>query len=635
MRERLSPQRTHSSHSQGSALGALGVVFGDIGTSPLYAIPATLWLGHFATTRDNVLGVVSLIIWAVTLIVAIKYVTVMMRADNNGEGGILALVALIRRAMHGAKKRTVRRWAIVGLVGVALFYGDSVITPAISVLSAVEGLQVALPGLAIWTIPIALIVLAGLFMIQSRGTARLGTLFGPIMLLWFVVSALGGVGALMVRPDILEAVLPSSALRFVIAEPFVAFLALGAVVLSVTGAEALYADMGHFGRPAIQRGWFFVVYPALLLTYLGQGALLLMHPELTSNIYFWLFPAWAQLPVVALATMATLIASQSVIVGAFSLTRQAVQLGYLPPLRIRHTSNASGQIYIPGVNWLMFVLVCALVLAFGSSVRLSDAFGMAESGTLFASTLLLLASARSIWPNRRYLIYLLGIVLLVVEGSFVAACSMKIIHGAWVPLVIALGMLTIFTAWARGSERLSRERRRREGTLQEFVHEIATKSALARTPGTSVYLAHHPGYTPLALRATVDRLHELSESVIIVTAKTADVPHIAADERAVVNELGDVKDGIVQVVLTFGFNEIPNIPLALEHLQGRSPELAINPDTATYFISESDIALAPRGAMNRFQARLFTGLHRISAPSPEYFRLPAEQTIDMASYIKL
>lgn len=621
--------------SGGSTLGALGVVFGDIGTSPLYAISAAFWLGNFAATKENVLGVVSLIVWAVTLIVSIKYVMIMMRADNNGEGGIMALVALITRSMKDKPHSHAKRWAFVGLVGVALFYGDSAITPAISVLSAVEGVRVALPALAAWTVPIALVALVALFAMQSRGTAQLGRLFGPIMVLWFVCSAGVGGAAIMNAPEVLQALSPVAAFEFIIHQPMIAFVALGAVVLSVTGAEALYADMGHFGRGAVRRGWFMLVYPALLLNYLGQGAFLLTHPQTTNNIYFWLYPSWAQGFVVILATLATLIASQSVITGAFSLTRQAIQLRFLPQFRIRHTSESAGQIYIPSINWLMLTLVAVLVVAFGSSVKLSNAFGMAESGTLLASTILLLAAARYVWPRGRAVIYGLGSLLLAMEGAFVLACSMKFIHGAWVPIAIASAVLVIFTTWARGSEIVSKERRRREGPLGAYIANLSADHNLVRTKGTAIYLAHHPGYTPLALRATVERLHELSESVVVVTVKTANVPHIALEERAAIDELGDKTDGVVKVVLTFGFNEVPNVPLALKHLHGLSPELNINPETATYFISESDIALARHGAMSRLQARLFTGLHRISAPSPDHFRLPTEQTIDMASYVKL
>lgn len=618
-----------------SAVGALGVVFGDIGTSVLYALPAAFWLGHFEASQTNVQGIVSLIIWSITIIVSLKYIGLMMRADNQGEGGIMALVALIRRAMSDGGKRQAKRWALVGLVGVALFYGDSVITPAISVLSAVEGLQVALPTLASWTMPIALVVLTLLFLIQARGTGSLGRWFGPLMAGWFVTLGASGAFAIIAQPAILKALSPLTALEFVMAYPALAFLAMGAVVLSITGAESLYADMGHFGRRAIRRSWFLVVYPALVLNYLGQGALLLGDRSATANTFFRLLADWAQLTMMVLSTIATLIASQSVIAGAFSLTRQAVQLGYLPKLTIRHTSSQAGQIYIAGLNWSMYVAVALLVIIFGSSARLADAYGMAESGTLLASTILLMVVARFIWPHLKVAIYLCGVLFVCLEGAFVAACSMKIVHGAWVPLAIAAVVLILLTTWSRGSELLARARRKREGQLVAYVASLTERRDLIRTPGTAIYMAHHAGYAPLALHATIERLHELSQIAVIVTVDTANVPRVPIAQRAVVDNLGDTHDGIVQVRLTFGFNEVPNVPRALERLHDKWPELQINPKTANYFISDSDITLARHGSFGRLRARLFMTLHRVSAPSPEYFRLPPEQTIDMASYVRL
>lgn len=614
-----------------SGLGALGVVFGDIGTSPLYALPAAFWLGHFETSTTNVLGIVSLIVWSITVIVSIKYIGFMMHANNHGEGGIMALVALIRRALG---KHRAKRWTLVGMVGIALFYGDSVITPAISVLSAVEGLEVALPALASWIVPISLLILVGLFAIQSRGTARLGRWFGPVMLGWFLVSAVAGIAMIIRQPLVLFALSPLTALEFVVSSPTAAFVAMGAVVLSVTGAEALYADMGHFGRAATTRSWLYVVYPALVLNYLGQGAYLLLHKEPTT-IYFRLFPDWALLPVVVLATAATLVASQSVIAGAFSLTRQAVQLGLLPKLRVRHTSDEVGQVYIAGLNWMMFVAVALLVLVFGSSTRLADAYGMAESGTLLASSVLLVVAARYMWPHRRWVAYGAATVFICFEVAFVAACSVKLAYGAWIPLAIAACVLIVLTTWTRGSELVARERHRREGKLRDFVARMPHEPQIARINGTAIYLAHHPGFTPLALHATVEHLHELSRHVIIVTVETANVPHIAPADRAEIDNLGNGGDGVVQVKLRFGFNEAPNVPRALEYLHGRSPELNVDPATATYFISDSDIVVARHGAINRMRARLFANLHRIAAPSPTYFHLPPEQTIDMASYVAL
>ena len=619
--------------------GALGVVFGDIGTSPLYVVPAVFWIGRLELTKGNVLGIISMVVWAITLIVAIKYVSIMMRVSNDGEGGVMALVALLRRTLGKRSKRAVRNWAIVGLAGVALFYGDSVITPAISVLSAVEGAQLVLPSFTIWVVPIAVAVLTLLFVVQARGTGKLGKWFGPIMAIWFAVSAVIGAVWIYQSPEVLVALSPLTALQFIVEHPFSAFIAMGAVVLSVTGAEALYADMGHFGRKAVAKGWFIVVYPALLLNYLGQGALLLRQNQSGSvlNTYFHMFPDWAIIPAVILATLAAFIASQSVIAGAFSLTRQAVRLGYLPRLRIIHPSDEAGQVYVGGLNWLMYLAVVTLVVAFGSSTRLSDAYGMAESGTMFASSILLLVVAPYVWRRAWPLVRVFGAVFLIIDGVFIAACATKFLHGAWVPIAIATCVLFLLTTWAKGGEIVAANRRRHEGPIRDFLQELHHRRDVMRIPGVAVYVAHHRGYTPLALRAAADSLHELNESVIIVLVEVADVPHIPAAERADISNLGSDSDGIVEVTLHFGFEEIPNIPLALEHLRGSVPELAINLDTATYFISESDVIFSKRthSSMGYLRGQLYTALHRVSAPSPMYFRLPPGRTIDMAAYVEL
>lgn len=619
---------------KGKALGALGVVFGDIGTSPLYALPAAFALGHFAATKENVTGVVSMILWAITMIVAVKYVTLIMRADNEGEGGIMALVALLRRA-HAPEKRLFTL-AFVGLVGVALFYGDSVITPAISVLSAVEGLKVAVPSLAAWIVPVSMLVLLGLFFVQSRGTAKLGALFGPVMVVWFLASGLFGAIGLLENPEILMALSPLTAMHFVAEQPLSAFFALGAVILAITGAEALYADMGHFGRSAIRRSWFALVFPALILNYLGQGSMLLAHPEMTSATYFYLFPSWLQFSMVVLATFATLIASQAVIAGAFSLTRQAMQLGYLPPLRIQHTSKEAGQIYIAGLNWFMCAAVLVLVLAFGSSERLAGAYGMAESGTLFASTILLIATARLLWRRSLPLIYALCVVFGTIELLFIASSFSKLWHGAWIPIVIAVAVLVVLTTWEKGSRIIASSRLQKGQPLGLFAAKLRHTPKLVRVPGVAVYLTDRAGVAPLALLETVERLHELSQTIIIVAVEAVMKPHVPREERASVDELGDKHDGIAQVVLRYGYNETPHIPEALEALRRQSPELAAGVEDATYFISETDTSLAARHPkMSRLRALLFTGLHRVSAPSPAQFHLPPERTIDMASYVEL
>jgi KUP system potassium uptake protein len=620
------------------ALGALGVVFGDIGTSPLYAVPAAFFIGSLTPDHSTVVGIISMILWAVTLIVALKYIGIMMRMDNEGEGGVMALVALLRRMLGKRSKRAARNWAFVGVAGVALFYGDSVITPAISVLSAVEGTQLILPDFAMWTAPIAVAVLTILFMAQAKGTGRLGEWFGPLMVGWFVVTGFIGLVWILRVPEALVALSPLTALSFMFEHPLSALLAGGAVVLSVTGAEALYADMGHFGRKAIAGSWFGLVYPALVLNYLGQGAMLLQeHTGGVVNTYFHLFPGWSIPFVVVLATLATCIASQSVIAGAFSLTRQAVRLGYLPRLHIMHPTDEAGQVYVAGLNWLMYTVVIGLVIAFGSSAKLSDAYGMAESGTLFASSILLLVVAPYVWKRSWPLVRMLGVVFLVVEFGFIVACLAKLLHGAWVPLVIAGSVLFVLTTWARGSEIVASRRRRREGSLNDFLHGLRKRRDVVRVPGVAVYLAHHRGYTPLALRAAADRLHELNRSVVVAIVEVENVPRIPLARRAEINNLGNDTDGVIEVVLHFGFDEVPNVPLALEHLEGLAPELKLDIADATYFISESDVVFNEHAhsAMGYLRAQLFSGLHRVSAPSPTYFRLPPGRTIDMAAYVEL
>jgi len=620
------------------ALGALGVVFGDIGTSPLYAVSAAFFIGNLSPDRGSILGVISMILWAVTLIVALKYVGIVMRVDNDGEGGVMALVALLRMTLGKRSKRAARNWAFIGVVGVALFYGDSVITPAISVLSAVEGTQLILPDFAMWIASIAVAVLTLLFAAQAKGTGRLGEWFGPLMVVWFAVSGLVGFVWILRAPEALIALSPLTALSFIVDHPFSALLATGAVVLSVTGAEALYADMGHFGRKAIAGSWFGVVYPALVLNYLGQGALLL-HEQGNGVVttYFHLFPSWAVPFAVVLATLATCIASQAVIAGAFSLTRQAVQLGYLPRLRIMHPTDEVGQIYLAGLNWLMYAVVVALVIAFGSSAKLSDAYGMAESGTLFASSTLLMVVAPYVWKRSWPLVRVLGAMFLIVEFGFILASLAKLLHGAWVPLVIAGCVLVVLTTWAQGSELVASRRRRREGSLKDFLQNLQKRHDVVRIPGVAVYLAHHQGYTPLALRVAADRLHELNKLVVIAIVEVENIPRVPLMRRAEINDLSDDTDGVIEIVLHFGFDEVLNVPLALEHVEGLAPELKLDMTEATYFISESDVVFNEHAhsSMGYLRTQLFSGLHRVSAPSPAYFRLPPGRTIDMAAYVEL
>lgn len=616
-------------------IGALGVVFGDIGTSPLYTLQAIASLGRITLSAENVYGAVSMIVWAVAIVVALKYVTVIMRADNDGEGGILALLGLLRAKL--SHRRVFHLWLLLSFGGLALFYGDSVITPAISVLSAVEGVHVALPNLASFVVPITVAILALLFSMQSRGTGVIGSLFGPVMIVWFVASGVVGLVHVIAAPGVLVTLLPTTALAFFIHHAGLAFLLLGAVVLAVTGAEALYADMGHFGRSAVRRAWFWLVFPALLLNYMGQGALVAHDPSTISSAYFLLYPEALRIPALLLATCATLIASQAVIAGAFSLTRQAVRFGYLPPILIKHTSKEEiGQVYIGAINWLIFMVVILLVIVFGSSTKLAAAFGMAVSGTLLIDSLLFFAVMRYVKGWSLIKVILVAIGFLIIDSLFLASSLSKIAHGGWVPLLIATLAFTILTTWTRGHEIIGRERQRIEGKLQSFVSTLhAANPPIPRIEGSAVYLSHHAGFTPLALHATIKQLHELSSKVIVVSVETLEIPHVPLHARAKVDELGFDDDGISLVRLRFGFNDVPNVPLALEHIRGQSTELQFDPYTSAYFVSDSDLEIVKNHRMSRPRKLLFTLLQRNAASSIKYFHLPTERTVNMATYIEL
>ena len=489
------------------ALGALGVVFGDIGTSPLYALQTVFSADHQAVkpTEGDVYGVISLVFWSVTLIVSIEFVLLIMRADNDGEGGILALIALVETVkLRGSRLKPVLIG--LGMFGVALFYGDGMITPAISVLSAVEGVKVAVPSLGSLVVPITIAVLVALFTIQRFGTHAIGRLFGPVMVVWFAVIAAAGLGRVVAHPAILKALSPSYGIEFFGAHLGIAFIALGAIVLTLTGAEALYADMGHFGRAPISRAWFFVVFPALTLNYMGQGSLILGEPSAIDSPFFLLIPHWGRIPMVVLATVATVIASQAVISGAFSVTRQAVQLGFLPRLTIRHTSTREiGQVYAPAINWALLAAVIALVVGFGSSTRLASAYGIAVTGTMTVDTLLFLVVVRTLWRKPAWMVALGAFVFFTVDFAFLGANLTKAAHGGWFPLTIGAALFAVLSTWKRGSETVRARRIEEEGSLRSFVGELrAMEPPPARVPGAAVYLNARRETTPLALRASVE-----------------------------------------------------------------------------------------------------------------------------------
>jgi KUP system potassium uptake protein len=618
-------------------LGALGVVFGDIGTSPLYALQTVFAAhGHAVTpTEAGVYGVVSLVFWAITAIVSVKYVTFIMRAGNQGEGGIMALIALIQGV--SLKGRAAKAALVaLGIFGAALFYGDGMITPAISVLSAVEGLQVAAPALDSLVLPIALAVLTVLFSIQRFGTGVVGRLFGPVMALWFSVLALAGLAEVIQSPAILKALSPTYGVAFFLDNGGTAFLALGSVVLAVTGAEALYADMGHFGRPPIRRAWFLLVFPALTLNYMGQGALILDSPQAVDSPFFRLFPDWGRVPMVVLATVAAVIASQAVISGAFSVTRQAVQLGFLPRLRIRHTSRAEGQIYAPAVNALLFVAVVALVLGFGSSEGLASAYGIAVTGTLAIDTVLFFVVVRMLWHKPLWLVLSGAAAFLIVDLAFFSANLPKVVDGGWFPLLLALVVFTLLITWRRGRELVTDRRDEAEGRLRDFVDEMhAMEPPVFRAPGTAVFLTAGKETTPLALRENVDHNHVLHESVVIVSVETRRVPHVGRSERVVVDELGYGDDGILHVTINYGFQDEQNVPRALRQAANRELEVELDIDNATYFISQITLVRGDGPGMTKWRKKLFLGLSRTSTSPVEFFCLPEHRIVTMGSYIEL
>jgi KUP system potassium uptake protein len=627
------PTQQHSA-AGGLVLAALGIVFGDIGTSPLYALQTVFSIDHGAVrpTETDVYGVISMMFWSITLIVSIKYISVLMRADNDGEGGVMALTALARRlyAHRGGRGASL---VVLGILGLALFYGDSLITPAISVLSAVEGVRVAAPALGHVVVPVAALILTALFAAQRFGTGRVGALFGPVMLLWFGVLAVLGIRGIVAEPGVLKGLSPTYAVIFVVEHPFIAFVAMGAIVLVITGAEALYADMGHFGRPPIRRAWFFVVFPALTLNYLGQASLILRHPGSVTSPFYLLVPSWGQLPMVALATAATVIASQAVISGAFSLSRQAVQLGLLPPVTVRQTSeHEGGQIYLPGVNAALFVGVMAVMLTFRSAERLATAYGVSVTGALVIDTILMLVVARVLWHWQPWKLALAAVAFGGVEVTFLAANLSKVAHGGWLPLLIAVVLFTVMTTWRRGREIVAANRRKQEGSLSEFVDDLYERG-LPRVEGTAVF--PHPGKdsTPLALRANVEHNKVLHQDVLIVSASSANVPHIPIEERFTVDHLGHEDDNIQHLSVRFGFSDEPNLAQALRQAceTGVLTSPTIDARNASFFLSRGAIRRTRAPGMAQWRKVLFLGLAHNAADPAAYFGLPVRRTVTMGS----
>jgi KUP system potassium uptake protein len=618
------------------ALGAIGVVFGDIGTSPLYAMQTVFSIDHGEVhpTSTAVYGVVSLVFWVITLIVSIKYVLFIMRADNDGEGGIMALAALIREKLR-ANSRRVAVAMVLGVVGASLFYGDSLITPAISVLSAVEGIEIAAPSAHDVVLPIGIAILAVLFAVQRWGTHYIGRFFGPVMVLWFVVLAATGLPHIVTKPGILRGLSPTYAAAFIFDDPFTAFIAMGAVVLAITGAEALYADMGHFGRPPIRLAWFALAFPALAVNYLGQGALILDKPSSISSPFYLLSPGWARIPMVVLATCATVIASQSVISGAFSVSRQAVRLGFLPPLTIRHTSRReSGQIYVPAVNWLLFAGVLLLMLLFRSSSRLATAYGLAVTGTFLLTTTLFLILAGSSWHWAPWKLVTFAVVFGGLELTFFAANLSKIRHGGWLPLVLALAITLVMLTWQRGRSIVTQRRIAMEGPLTDFVDKMRADPP-PRVSGTAVFPHPTKATAPLALRANVEFNHVLHEHVVIVSVQSQNVPHIPFGQRVTIDDLGYGDDAIAHLTIRLGFQDEQDIPAMLRFASRTHTELDFEPDDASYFLSRISIERGPSPVMATWRKRLFIGLAHNAASPAAYFKLPDSRTIVMGSRLEL
>lgn len=633
----------HSDHHQpaGAALtlGALGVVYGDIGTSPLYSLQTVFTIDNGAVhpVPASVLGVLSLVVWALSLIVSFKYVIFILRADNDGEGGVMALAALVRHYLTGTGTRRLGTVIVLGVLGASLFYGDSVITPSISVISAVEGLEVPDPGLAPAVVPIAAVILTLLFAMQRWGTHRVGRLFGPVMLLWFGALTLAGLPQIIRNPSILRAVSPTYGLAFMAAHPLTAFIALGAVVLVITGAEALYADLGHFGRTPIRRAWFLIVFPALLVNYLGQGALILHTPAARANPFFLLLPVWARFPMVVLATAATIIASQAVISGAFSMSRQALRLGFLPHLRIRQTSEHEyGQIYVPSVNWILFVAVLAVTLTFQHSARLAAAYGVAVTGTFLITTTLFLMVARRGrgWPLWKLLLFLL--VIGGIELTFFTANLAKVVDGGWLTLLLALSVFIVMTTWEDGRQIVTQRRMDKEGPLATFI-DRCHQSPPQRVPGIAVFPHPTKETTPLALRANVERNHVLHQCVVIISGRTANVPHIPWEDRLTLDNLGDPNDGIFHVAARFGFQDSMNFPEVVRRVleMGLEGCEAGRPSDLTYFVSRITLQETDRPGLSRWRKALFIALAHNAASQVEFLHLPTAATIVMGEQIEI
>ena len=612
------------------ALAALGVVYGDIGTSPLYAVKAIFAGAHpLPITADNVIGILSILFWSLMIVVTLKYVTFMMRADNKGEGGIIALMALALRNLDSGSRRH-QIVIVLGLFGAALFYGDGVITPAISVLSAVEGLEIIAPSFDSYVVPITLVVLVALFMIQRHGTASIGYLFGPVMLFWFASLAIMGIINIVDHPAVLMAVNPYYGLRFLVEHPLIGYLSLAAVVLVLTGAEALYADMGHFGRKPIEIAWLSFVLPALLLNYFGQGALLLVNPEAIDNPFYRLAPEWALYPLLVLATLATVIASQAVITGAYSMTVQAMQLGYAPRLEVQHSSDKQiGQIYLPTINWMLLLAVIALVIGFGSSTRLASAYGIAVTGTMLITNVLAYVVTRWLWNWNPWRAFLGVLPFLIIDTAFFTANLTKVKDGGWFPLVFGILIFALLVTWKRGRTLLQLRLAQEAVELDPFITSLGY-GGTTRVAGTAIFLNSNPKGVPHALLHSLKHYKALHERVVLVSVIISDVPYVGDSQRVVVEQMAN---SFWRIKIFYGFKDDIDLPHALEWSAEQG--LALDMMDTSFFLGRETLIPRMGSDMPFWQEKLFIAMFRNAISAASFFKLPPNRVVELGTQIVL
>jgi len=617
-------------------IGALGVVFGDLGTSPLYALSALFTKAGFnlKISTNNIYGIVSLIIWSITLVLTVKFVGFIMKADNQGEGGIMALVSKIKDSQSNSKYVGV--FIMIGLIGAVLFYGDSTITPAISVLSAVEGLKVAAPLLSSLIIPLTILIIIVLFAIQKYGTGSIGKYFGPIMLIWFITIAVAGLAQVIANPSILISLSPITAISFFVNHPTIAFFGMGAVVLAITGAEALYADLGHFGRLPISRAWLYIVFPALTLCYMGEGAIILHHPPDAANPLILMYPTLLRIPFLILSTMATIIASQAVISSAFSLTKQAINLNFLPKMTIKHTSIIeSGQIFVPLINMILLIVVISLILIFRSSDNLANAYGIAVSGTLLTDTILYLFVFRRLMKKSALKTLLIGLLFLPIDLLFVSSNIFKIVRGGWIPLLLGLVIFIIIITWIKGERIINMKRKSLKLPISDFIKLLEKDSSkYTSIPNQGIYIGEHENLTPLALSETFEEEHELQDYVLIVNIKESNDAHVPKNKSCQFIEL-DKKVNLQIINLTYGYHDPINIPESLRYATNQFKALNYQPDKAIYYISVSKLINKPTSNFNILRKHLFLFMQRNSLSTVDYYKLPINKTIEISTQIEV